>query len=383
MRIPMVDLAVQWQDLREEVEAGLREVMERGQFILGPNVEAFEQEVAVVLGVRHAVACGSGTDALQLALLGCGIGPGDEVITTPFSFFATVEAILHAGAVPVFVDIDPDGFNIDPDRVEAAITPATRAILPVHLYGRPAPMERLLDIARRHRLRVVEDCAQAFGARRGERPVGGFGDAGCFSFFPAKNLGAFGDGGLVATDDETLAARVRELGNHGSRVRYHHLSVGFNSRLDELQAVVLRAKLSRIDRYNAARRELAGHYDRQLQGLPGVVVPRQEPGCMHVFQQYTLLLPDRDRLARELAERGIASAVHYPLPLHRQPALAARYAGVRMPVAEQVARECLSLPMYPELGRQRAEEVADAVREIIGAEAASAPPAARVASRAG
>jgi dTDP-4-amino-4,6-dideoxygalactose transaminase len=365
MTIAMVDLAAQWDDLRDEIESAMREAMTASQFVLGPNVRAFEQEAAGYLGVAHAIGCASGTDALHLALRAAGIGAGDEVITTAFSFFGTVEPIIHAGARPVLVDIDPHSFNIDPVAVAAAIGPATRAILPVHLFGQPAAMPALAEIAARHRLLLIEDCAQSFGASRDGRMTGSIGTAAGFSFFPSKNLGAFGDGGLVTTDDDEVAARVRELGNHGSVVRYQHRSVGYNSRLDELQAIVLRAKLKRIDRYNAARRRLARAYAEQLRDLPGVVTPQERDGGVHVYHQYTVLLQDRDAVAEALRARGIACAVHYPIPLHRQPAMAGLADHVQLPVAEDVARRCLSLPMYPELGEQRVGQVAEALREIV------------------
>jgi dTDP-4-amino-4,6-dideoxygalactose transaminase len=365
--IPMVDLAPQWEAIRDEVEAGFHAAIGRGQFVLGPNVAAFEREVADYLGVRHAIGCASGTDALHLALVAAGIGPGDEVITTPFSFFGTVEPILHAGARPVFVDIDPVTYTLDPAAVEAAVTAATRAILPVHLFGQAAAMEALGEIARRHRLLLIEDCAQSFGATRGGRQTGSFGTAGCFSFFPSKNLGAFGDGGLVVTEDAAIAAKVRALGNHGSTARYQHGSVGWNSRLDELQAVVLRAKLKHIDAWNAARRRIAERYGEGLAGIAGLLRPGKDSGGEHVYHQYTVLLPDRDAVAASLATRGIATAVHYPIPLHRQPALAACHAGAQLPNAEAVAARCLSLPMYPGMGDDASQRVVAALRGAVAA----------------
>jgi dTDP-4-amino-4,6-dideoxygalactose transaminase len=386
--IPMVDLAVQLDAIRDEVEAGFRATMQRGQFVLGPNVAAFEREAADYLGVRHAVGCASGTDALHLALVAAGIGPGDEVITTPFSFFGTVEPILHAGARPVFADIDPATYALDPAGVEAAITPATRAILPVHLFGQPAATEPLLELARRFRLRLIEDCAQSFGATRGGRQTGSLGDAGCFSFFPSKNLGAFGDGGLVVTDSAALAARIRELGNHGSTARYVHRSVGWNSRLDEVQAVVLRAKLGHIDAWNAERRRLAARYGEALRNVPGLVTPVEDADGVHVYHQYTVLLACRDEVAAALRARHIDCAVHYPIPLHRQPALAGAHGDCELPVAEAVAAHCLSLPMYPGLGDDALLRVAAGLRNAMAAAGADDermldwPPAAGLARRA-
>lgn len=362
MHIPMVDLRAQHAEISAEVEAGLLAVMDSGQFVLGPQVAAFEQEAADSLGAAHAVSCGSGTDALHLALHALGIGPGDEVITTPFTFFATAEAIRYVGARPVFVDIDRRTFNLDPAQVEAAVTPATRALLPVHLFGQTAAMEPLQDIARRHDLRIVEDCAQAFGARRGEKAAGTLGDAGCFSFFPNKNLGAYGDGGMITTDSAELALSLRELRNHGGVERHHHTRIGYNSRLDELQAVVLRAKLKRVDQYNQARRRLAQHYSESLADLPDLLTPWPDPDGYHVYNQYTLQTPLRDRIQADLQNQGIACAVHYPRPLYQQPALAADYPGLSLPVTESITRQCLSLPLYPEMDESQVDAVVGALR---------------------
>lgn len=355
--IPMADLGAQWPGLADEIEAGFRRVAASGCYVQGPEVAAFEREVADWLGVPHAVGCGSGTDALALSLRACGIGPGDEVITTPFTFFGTVEAIMHAGAVPVFADIDRASFNLDPGRVAAAVTARTRAILPVHLFGLPADTGALRAIALRHRLRLIEDCAQAFGAQCGGAHVGSFGDAAGFSFYPSKNLGAFGDAGLVTTRRPEVADAVRALGNHGSRERYLHDSIGGTSRLDELQAVVLRAKLRRMEHWNAARRRIAAHYDDALSGLPGLQPPRVPPGVLPAWQQYTVLLDDREPVIAALRAAGIASAVHYPRPLHRQPALRARHGSDRLPVADDIAARCLSLPMHPALSDSEIERI--------------------------
>lgn len=363
--IPMVDLRTQDAELRAEIETGLRAVIDSGQFVFGPNVRAFEQEVAAYLGAAHAVSCASGTDALHLSLRALEIGPGDEVITTPFTFAATVETIHYVGAKPVFVDIDAGSFNLDPARIEAALTPATRAILPVHLFGQPAAMEALLELAERHKLLVVEDCAQSFGASRGGRPTGTLGAAGCFSFYPSKNLGAYGDGGMVATSSAPLAERLRELRNHGCTERYCHRTIGFNSRLDELQAVVLRAKLKRIDSYNSARRRLARLYTDALAGLPEVVTPYEDAGGLHVYHQYTILVPNRTAVRQALQAQGIATAVYYPLPLHQQPALAAEHQGQRFPVAEAVAEHCLSLPIHPGLSDAQVDAVVAALRAAL------------------
>lgn len=365
--IPMVDLTTLRPELRAEIDVGIKDVLDNGQFVLGPNVGAFEEEAAAYLGCSHAVSCASGTDALLLAMRAVGIGPGDEVITTAFSFFATAEAICLAGAVPVFVDIDARTFNLDPCLVEAAITPRTRAILPAHLFGQVADMSVLNEIAERHELLVIEDCAQAFGARHGKRKAGTLGQAGCFSFFPSKNLGAFGDGGLVGTSSEAIARELKVLRNHGSVQRYQHRVLGYNSRLDELQAVVLRAKLRYIEEDNAARRRVACGYDELLAGLDGVTTPYREMDGYHVYHQYTILAERRDRIMAALEGAGIACAVHYPVPIHRQEALRHRYPGLQLPVAERIAGQCLSLPIYPGLNDEQIQQVAAAVRGAISA----------------
>ncbi|MDX1587691.1 MAG: DegT/DnrJ/EryC1/StrS family aminotransferase [Oleiphilaceae bacterium] len=385
--IDRLNLKTQNKALNEDILNGIRQVLDSGRYLSGPQVAAFEREAASYLDSRHAISCASGSDALWLSLMALGIGPGDEVITTPFSFFATAEAIVHAGARPVFVDIRPDTFTLNPTLVEQAITPATRAILPVHLFGQPADMELLQAIAHHHDLSLVEDCAQSFGARSGARMTGTFGDTGCFSFHPNTNLGACGDGGLITTQSDTLADRLRALCNHGcpqdpgqsgnqsrqapSRSN-HHESAGHNSRLDEFQAVVLRAKLRRLERYNQARRYWASYYNAALTGLPGLIPPRQSRGSRHVFNQYTVRVRQRDRIQQTLQSQGIQSAIHYPRPLYRQPALARDFPGLTLPVAEKVTRQCLSLPIHPGLDENQADEVISTVRESLEETAFSA-----------
>jgi dTDP-4-amino-4,6-dideoxygalactose transaminase len=346
MNIPMVDLAAEFRAMGGEIDAAVREVLASGRFVLGPNVKALEEEVAAYLGTQHAIALASGTDALHLALRAAGIGSGDEVITTPFTFVASAEACAYIGAKPVFVDIDPRTFNIDPAKVEAAVTARTRAILPVHLYGQAADLDPLLEIARGRRLKLIEDCAQSFGTDYRGRRTGTFGDAGCFSFYPSKNLGAYGDGGMATTDDGEVAAALRLLRDHGSRERYHHSVVGYNSRLDELQAAILRVKLKRIDELNDRRREAAAHYTRRLVGSP-ITPPALDGNGRHVFHQYTVLTARRDAVQKALADAGIACAVYYPIPLHRQEAYAGT--GPSLPNAEAAAARVLSLPMHPYL----------------------------------
>jgi dTDP-4-amino-4,6-dideoxygalactose transaminase len=361
----------QYLSLKREIDAAISCVLASGQFILGPNVRSFEHELAAAIGVAEAVGLNSGTDALTLALRALDIGPGDEVITTPFTFFATSEAIAQVGARPVFVDIDEATFNIHPALIEAAITPRTRAILPVHLYGLPADMPAIMAIARRRGLLVVEDCAQAIGAEIEGQRVGSFGDAGCFSFFPTKNLGAYGDAGALTTHDLALAQRVRSLRAHGSERKYIHAEIGMNSRMDELQAAVLRVKLPHLERFNAARQAVARRYGGALAAVDGVTPPKRPQGWRHVYHQYTCRSPRRDELTAALAAQGIQTMVYYPVPLHLQKVHADL--GLRegaFPNAEAAAREAFSLPIYPELTEEEQQRVIDAlaqasVREVV------------------
>lgn len=363
--IPMVDLKGQYMALKAEIDRGLLDALEATQFILGPNVQAFEKEAAAHLGVAHAVSCANGTDALHLALLAAGIGPGDQVITTAFTFIATAEAIRYVGAEPVFVDIDARTFNIDPALIEAAITPKTRAILPVHLFGQPADMAAIQAIAEKHKLLLIEDCAQSFGAASGDKITGGIGLAGCHSFFPSKNLGCYGDGGMVTTNDAGVAERVRMLRNHGSKVRYYHDVIGYNSRLDELQAVILRVKLKRIGQFNEGRRRVAHRYSAGLAQLADVTPPFEDGMGRHVYHQYTLLSPRREAIQKALNDAQIANAIYYPVPLHQQKAFADVCHDVKLPVTEQVAAQCLSLPIYPELSNSQVDEVLSVIASVL------------------
>ncbi|MCW8840695.1 MAG: DegT/DnrJ/EryC1/StrS family aminotransferase, partial [Gammaproteobacteria bacterium] len=308
------------------------------------------------------VGCASGTDALHLALIAAGVGEGDEVITTPFTFIATAEAILYVGAKPVYVDIDEKSMNIDVNQIEDAITPKTRAILPVHLFGQPADMAVIQSIADKHNLVVVEDCAQSFGADIDGKQTGSMGIAGCFSFFPSKNLGCFGDGGLITTNDEKIAEHLRVLRNHGSWQRYHHSELGFNSRLDELQAVILRAKLKRIDQYNEGRRRVAHRYSAALAEMDGTTPPHEDGIGTHVYHQYTLLSAKRDQIMAALQAQQIACAVYYPIPLHQQEVFAEMCQGVSLPVTEKVASQCMSLPVYPELEDDKVDQILEVIR---------------------
>ena len=369
MQIPLVDLTAQYRRLKPELDAAIQRVLDRAQFILGPEVAALEREVAAYCGTSQAVAVASGTDALELTLRACGIGPGDEVITTALSFFATAQTIASVGATPVFVDIDPVTYTLDPAKVDAAISSRTKAIVPVHLYGHPADLDALLRIAQARRLAVIEDCAQAIGAALGGRRVGSFGLAGCLSFYPSKNLGAYGDGGMVVTSDGQLAERLRVLRMHGSRDRIRHDVISRNSRLDELQAAVLRVKLPHLEDWNAARRRHAQTYDRLLTqaGLSDqLVLPRTQEGAGHVFHLYAVQCPQRDVLVKRLIERGIGVQIHYALTLPQEPAFASLgYRQGQFPVAERLAASVLSLPLYPELSEEHIRVVVQILSEIL------------------
>lgn len=360
-QIPMVDLQIQYQQLKSEIDRAIAGVLDTSYYILGPQGQSFETEAAAYLGVKHAIGVASGTDALHLALRAAGLGPGDEVITSPFTFIATAEAVAYVGATPVFVDIDPRTFNIDPELARKAITAKTRAILPVHLFGQPADLAPLQQLCDEHGLLLIEDCAQSFGAGYDGRQTGSIGALGCFSFFPSKNLGCYGDGGMVVTSDDRLAEQLRMLRNHGSKVRYHHDIIGYNSRLDELQAAILNVKLRHIDRFNRLRRQNAHYYSVRLQDA-GVVPPFEDGKGVHVYHQYTLLTDRREAVQQALTQAGCASAIYYPIPLHRQNVFAADFSGVSLPVSESVAARCLSLPIYPELSETQMDRVIAAIR---------------------
>ena len=359
MKIPMVDLQGQYQALKDEIDPAILQALGETRFILGPNVQAFDEEAGNYLGVKHAISCANGTDALHLALLAAGIGHGDEVITTAFTFIATAEAIRYVGAVPVFVDIETQSLNIDTDLIREAITDKTRAILPVHLFGQPANMTEVQALAKEFDLRVIEDCAQSFGARYQEHTTGSIGDVAAFSFFPSKNLGCYGDGGMVTTMDDDIAAMVRQYRNHGSRQQYHHDVIGYNSRLDELQAVILRIKLKRIDDYNAKRLAIAERYNKRLAGSQ-FETPHIPQDRDHVFHQYTLLCDQRDSVRETLLALEIACAIYYPVPLHLQKAFADVQAP-ELPITEATAQRCLSLPIFPEMTNAQVDAVCEAL----------------------
>ena len=360
MHIPLIDLPAQYRALQPKIDAAIRRVLERGQFILGPEVEAFERELAAYCGASHAIGVASGTDALELALRACGIGPGQEVLTTAYSFIATAEAIVSVGAVPVFVDIDPATYTLDVEAAAAKVTPRTRAILPVHLYGHPADMDRVMALAKAHGLKVIEDCAQAIGSTFHGRRAGSFGDAAALSFYPTKNLGGCGDGGMVLSREASIAERVRLLRAHGSRERYHHLELGTNSRLDELQAALLRVKLRHLEDWTEARRRHAAAYREAFRRhhLEDIVLPQELHGCRHVYHLYAIRIAERDRIAAALAQQGIETQVAYPSSLPAQPALQG-YApqSPPCPVSDAVAKDILVLPMHPELTLEAIEQV--------------------------
>ncbi|HXZ18680.1 MAG TPA: DegT/DnrJ/EryC1/StrS family aminotransferase [Candidatus Acidoferrales bacterium] len=365
--IPMLDLVAQFQSIQHELRAAIEEVLRSGRFILGPQVEDFEKEIAQTCRAAHAVGVASGSDALLLALRAAGVGIGDEVIVPAFSYIATADTVSLLGATPVFCDISLDTFNLDPAQIESRITPRTKAIVPVHLFGQPANLERILAIAGSAQLMVIEDAAQAIGATFAGRPVGSFGDFGCLSFYPTKNLGAAGDGGMILTSSYEAAARLRSLRGHGT-VAHKYISEeqGWNSRLDELQAAILRVKLRHLAAWTAARQSHAAHYDKYLRAVPGLTLPHVAPGSTHVYHQYTLRLADRERVQKHLAAEGIASTVYYPVPLHLQPMFAhLGYQPGSMPHAERAALEVLSLPIYPELTAEQIDRVAAAVATAV------------------
>ena len=362
--IPMVNLKAQYAEIKDEIERGLAETIDNCAFILGPNVAAFERETADYLGVKHAIGVASGTDALHLALIAEGIGQGDEVITPSFTFIATAEAIKYVGAIPVFVDIDPKTFNIDPEAIAKAITPKTKAIMPVHLFGQPADMASIMALCEQHGLKLIEDCCQSFGASINGKQTGSMGHSAGYSFFPSKNLGAFGDGGLVVTHSDETAEMLKQLRNHGSKVRYYHDVIGYNSRLDEMQAVILRAKLKRIDQYNAARRHVAHLYSELMADLP-LTTPFEDGLGIHVYHQYTLLSDRRDDIMKALQARQIACAVYYPVPLHQQNVFKEDCAGVSLPVTESVAANCFSLPICSHLSDEQVREIVAVIRGVL------------------
>jgi dTDP-4-amino-4,6-dideoxygalactose transaminase len=370
MKIPLVDLKAQYDSLKSEVDGAINKVINNAQFILGPEVAAFETEIAAYCRTKYAVGVASGTDALRLALLACGIKRGDEVITTPFTFIATTEAITDCGAIPVFVDIDPKTFNIDAARIESRITGKTAAILPVHLYGHPANMEPILALGRKYNIKVIEDCAQALGAEYRGKKLGALGDAGCLSFFPSKVLGAYGDAGMVITSNPEISTRVAMLRNHGSQNKYYSLMSGFNSRLDELQAAILRVKLKYLDGWIKLRHQKASLYTRLFNQIDGIEPPYTAPENYHIFNYYTIRIRDnklnREKVQKYLQTLGVVTAIYYPLSLHLQQVYKSLgHKPGDFPESERAQEEVLSLPIYPELKDAEVEEIVKAIETCI------------------
>jgi dTDP-4-amino-4,6-dideoxygalactose transaminase len=365
VQVPYLDLKAQYQSIKAEIDAAVARVLDSAQFILGAEVAGFEQDFAAYCGAAECIALNSGTSALHLALLAAGVGPGDEVITVPFTFVASVAAVLYAGAQPVLVDIDPRSFNMDPSALEAAISPRTKAIMPVHLYGQSADMDPIMEVARRHGLIVIEDAAQAHGSKYKGRPVGSIGDIGCFSFYPAKNLGAYGEGGAVTTNNPEYAKTIRMLRDWGQDGKYHHVLRGYNYRMEGFQGAILRVKLRHLESWIEARRSVADQYNRLLADC-GLELPVEMPWARHVYHVYTLRSEDRDSLQAALRQEGIQTAVHYAVPAHLQSAYAdLGYGKGSLPQSETAARQVLSLPIYPELSEQSVSNVAAAVKKTI------------------
>jgi dTDP-4-amino-4,6-dideoxygalactose transaminase len=366
MNVPFLDLKTQFREIEHEVLPMVKEAMENAVFVGGPQVSGFETEFAAFCDSKHCVGVNSGTDALRFALLAAGVGPGDEVITVSHTFIATTEAVSQVGAKPVFVDIRPDTYNVDVTKIEQAITPKTKAVIPVHIYGQPADMDPLMEIAEKHNLIVIEDACQAHGALYKNRKSGSMGLVGCFSFYPGKNLGAYGEGGAVVTQSEEIANKIRMIRDHGQGQKYFHDLEGYNGRLDAIQAGVLRIKLRRLEDWNKSRRQNASYYDQLLSEIPGVTIPAQGNGTVPVYHLYVILVDDRDGLQKYLGEKGIGTGLHYPLPLHVQKAYAhLGYKEGDFPVTESVASRLLSLPMFPELTKAQIEYVAGAIKEFL------------------
>ncbi len=365
MKVNLVDLVTQYNQIKDEMDKAIHAVLDSGHFILGEASQEFEKNLAQYNGVKHALGCASGTDALQLALMAHGIGAGDEIISIPMTFIATIEVMVLLGIKPVFVDVDPETYCINPELIEAKITDKTKAIVPVHLYGQSADMDPVMEIAKRHNLVVFEDCAQAIGATYKDRKVCTLGDLGCLSFFPGKNLGAFGDAGAVLTNDDHIAKKIKMIRVHGSESKYSHVELGINSRLDSIQAAVLNVKLKYIDQWNEKRRLHAARYTELLKDLKNVVFPYAAPYNSHVYHQYTLQVRDRSGLQTFLREKEIATGIHYPIPLHQQPIFDnLGYKNGDFPVSEKIASDVISLPMYPELPEDHLDFVVEQIFEF-------------------
>ena len=361
--IQIVNLKAHYNSIKEEVDKAVLEVLSSGHYIMGKNVSSFEEELAQYLNCKHVITCANGTDAISLALMALDIKPQDEVITVSHSFFATSEAIALVGAVPKFIDIQESDFNIDPEKIESQITKKTKAIIPVHLYGQPCEIEKVVNIGKKHGLYVIEDCAQALGAKYNGKSVGTFGDIGTLSFFPTKNLGAFGDAGAIVTNNDEIANKLKQLRVHGSSKRYVHDHIGLNSRLDEIQAAILRVKLKYLDKWNNQRQNAAKYYDNLLKGFKEIALPQTKTNANHIFHQYTIRTKNRDLLYEKLREEGIETIIYYPIPIHLQKALS--YLNNKegsLPITEKICNEILSLPMYPEITQDIQEKVVDKIK---------------------
>jgi dTDP-4-amino-4,6-dideoxygalactose transaminase len=364
MNIPLLDLQAQYMQIKDKMDKAVLDVIQGGRYILGPEVKELEKEIAEYCGTKNGIGVANGTDALLLVLKAWGIGPGDEVITSPFTFFASAEVISQVGATPVFVDVEPETLNIDVKLLESKINERTKAIIAVHIFGQMADMDSLMQLANKHNLLVLEDACQAIGAEYKGKKAGSIGHAGCFSFFPTKNLGGYGDGGMIVTDDATLAEKIRVLRAHGSKVKYHHTDIGYNSRLDEIQAAILRVKFPHLDNWNDARREKARLYTSWLNGT-AYITPCEAPEQKHVFHLYILRSKKREAVMKELQQRGISTAIYYPVPLHLQEVYSSLgYRRGDMPVAEQATQEAFAIPLFPELTKEQMEYIVATLKEL-------------------
>ncbi|MFC1562512.1 DegT/DnrJ/EryC1/StrS family aminotransferase [candidate division KSB1 bacterium] len=365
MQVPIIDVKRQLSNIRSEIDRAITDVLQSGQFILGPAVKKFEREVCEYIGASHSIGCASGTDALMIALMGIGICSGDEVITTPFTFVATAEVIAILNAKPVFVDINPETYNIDVEKIESVITEKTKAILPVHLFGRCAEMDKINVLAEKHGLKVIEDCAQAFGANYKGKKAGALSDVGCFSFYPTKNLNAFGDGGMITANSDSIAENIRIIASHGSKEKYNSIKIGVNSRLDSIQAACLSVKLKYINRWNGLRIKNAKVYNRYLKDTD-IIIPSEDDIENSIFHQYSIRVKNRDEVKKYLSSKGIMSMIYYPIPLHLQDAY--KYLGYKngdFPVSENISKEILSLPMFPELTEQEIKYITDEIKNFL------------------
>ena len=366
MNIPFVDLKRQYRSISKEIDIAIHDVLQNGWYILGDNVAAFEEEFAQYCNAKYAIGVASGTDALTLSIGALEIGEGDEIITVPNTFIATIDAIYRNGAKPVFVDINPETYNIDVNKIEEKITDKTKAIMPVHLCGQPADMDIIVKIAKKYNLKIIEDGCQAHGAEYNGTKVGALGDVGCFSFYPGKNLGAYGDGGIVVTDNFEIAEKIRILRNYGQKIKYHHDLVGYNSRLDEIQAAVLRVKLKYLDEWNELRRLHSEEYAELLDGISGIALPLSEENVKHVYHLYVIQCENRDQIQEKLLSKGISTGIHYPVPIHLQKAYTELgYCKGDYPITEEYAQKILSLPMFPELTHDEIRYISNQIKEII------------------